>query len=316
MGVYLLCTKFQDYATAMKELATTHWTDETTDKGKGTQCRNKWIRFQCYEYFFNDGMTKFHKRENDIRKKMTDAEIDVDSAEPFSMISVGDNDRAAEDKLRIKVLDVGSCYNPLGGEEMFDVTAVDISPSVEEVLQCDFLNTRLGRETVLSEDGRAVEQLAEESFDAVVFSLLLEYFPCPEQRYSCCQRAYKLLKPGGILLVITPDSNHVGANAKVMKSWRLVLSKLGFMRIVYEKSRHLHCLGFRKCVDKRVAARWAELQNVSESDTLLIAKNKIYIPQDFQNAAASEKPCERVVYEAEELVSDFGELPCADCTSE
>ncbi|XP_012259101.2 S-adenosylmethionine sensor upstream of mTORC1 isoform X1 [Athalia rosae] len=182
---------------------------------------------------------------------------------------------------KVKLLDVGSCYNPFGHVKYFEVTAIDLAPSCEEVLQCDFLSLQVGSNDVFSENRKQVVQLTTNSFDTIVFCLLLEYLPSPEQRYACCKKAYNLLKNGGLLLIITPDSKHVGANARFMKSWRHVMSNLGFMRIKYEKLPHAHCLAFRKCFYKEVATRWARLQKFTKDDELFRSETKIFIPQDF-----------------------------------
>lgn len=194
-----------------------------------------------------------------------------------------------EEVMKLKLLDVGSCYNPFGNVEFFEVTAVDLAPSSEEVLQCDFLSMKIGQENIYSDNKDEVLQLEICSFDTVVFCLLLEYLPSPEQRYSCCEKAYNLLKNGGLLLIVTPDSKHVGANAKFMKSWRHVLANLGFMRIKYEKVPHAHCLVFRKCFYKEVATRWASMKKSSKDDELFQSENKIFIPQDFTTVIEEDK---------------------------
>jgi 25S rRNA (adenine2142-N1)-methyltransferase len=62
-----------------------------------------------------------------------------------------------------------------------------------------------------------VEALPAQAFDVVIFSLLLSYMPSPRQRFACCAKARQVLKTNGLLLIITPDSNHVG---KVRSSFR------------------------------------------------------------------------------------------------
>ncbi|XP_046627771.1 S-adenosylmethionine sensor upstream of mTORC1 [Neodiprion virginianus] len=209
---------------------------------------------------------------------------------------------------KVKLLDVGSCYNPFGGVNFFDVTAIDLAPSCDGVLQCDFLSMQIGQEDVFSANKQQVEQLTVGSFDTVVFCLLLEYLPSPEQRYACCKKAYNLLKSGGLLLIITPDSKHVGANARFMKSWRYVLSNLGFMRAKYEKLPHAHCLAFRKCFYKRVATRWASLQKFSKDDELFHSDTNIFIPQDF-TTWTREDTVECVSGDKKADVNFYNELP-------
>ncbi|XP_011865560.1 PREDICTED: probable methyltransferase BTM2 homolog [Vollenhovia emeryi] len=295
----------------MHKLAVECWADNNSDLKNGTYCRMEWIKTQCKEYFLNGGREKYDKRERDINAKMT-----LSSTSPSVEGRTRESDPGcAEDRLqdlserRISVLDVGSCYNPLGVDVAFDVTAIDLTPTAEGIYRCDFLNVAIGREKILSQDTRDVRQLPADFFDSVVFSLLLEYLPCPEQRYVCCRNAYDVLKSGGILIIVSPDSKHVGANAKLMRSWRYTLSRMGFMRIKYEKLRHIHCLVFRKCVRKDVAIRWSELQHFSEADGERVSETKIFIPQDFQTSPFPEGERDKLEYEETDLASAFSELP-------
>ncbi|XP_012226201.1 S-adenosylmethionine sensor upstream of mTORC1 [Linepithema humile] len=277
----------QNYAASMQKLATKCWADNNSRNG--TYCRMEWIKTQCKEYFFNGGKEKYDIRERDINTKMTLEKLSNENKMSENKQINVKNKLQNFQKQKISILDVGSCYNPLSIDPAFDVTAIDLISAVEGVFQCDFLNVAIEGETILSWDEREIHQLSANSFDAVVFSLLLEYLPCPKQRYVCCRNAYNVLKNSGILIIVSPDSKHVGANAKLMKSWRYTLSKLGFMRIKYEKLRHIHCLVFRKCVCKDVAMRWANLQHFSNDDKKYISEIEIFIPQDFQTICHKEK---------------------------
>lgn len=295
---------------SMQKLATKCWADNGSRNG--THCRMEWIKTQCKEYFFNGGKEKYDIREQDISTKMTlEKSGNENQMSENKQINV-ENKLQNYQKQKISILDVGSCYNPLNVDPAFDVTAIDLIPAVEGVLQCDFLNVAIGGEKILSWDEREICQLPANLFDAVVFSLLLEYLPCPKQRYVCCRNAYNVLKNNGILIIVSPDSKHVGANAKLMKSWRYTLSKLGFMRIKYEKLRHIHCLVFRKCMYKDVAMRWADLQHFSKDDMKYISEIEIFIPQDFQTVCLEEKKEKSDEYNKTDLVSVFSELPFGD----
>lgn len=295
----------------MRELATKCWMEDNLNPRNSMYCRIEWIKFQCKEYFFNGGKEKYEKRERDISIKMTWGEMSSENI-PISNDNYNYIESRLQDpcKRKISLLDVGSCYNPLGDEDVFDVTAIDLTPATNTVLRCDFLNVTIGEEEILSQDKRELCQLAVNSFNVVVFSLLLEYLPCPKQRYICCKNAYYVLKSGGVLIIVSPDSKHIGANAKLMKSWRYTLSKLGFMRIKYEKLRHIHCLMLMKCACKNVATRWAELQSFSKNSNKYISDNKIFIPQDFQSVSSDEKQentkCE---HDESDLMNTFSELP-------
>ena len=115
--------------------------------------------------------------------------------------------------------------------------------------------------------------LPANTFDVVVFSLFLSYFPSCRQRWSCCVKAHKLLKNQGLLIIIESDSSHQNKNTKMIKSWKTALESLGFARYKYEKLEHLHCMAFRK------SSTTANLGG--DNDELL------FIPQDFQDDSDS-----------------------------
>ncbi len=120
-----------------------------------------------------------------------------------------------------------------------------------------------------------IDSLPGGTFHVVVFSLLLEYFPAPYQRWICCQKAQRLLAVNGLLLVITPDSHHQNRNAPMMKSWKKAIEALGFKRWRYVKQEHLHCMAFRKILDD-VSDKPVTLQQDAGPDMM-------YIPQDFHD---------------------------------
>ncbi|CAL7933585.1 unnamed protein product [Xylocopa violacea] len=305
----------QKYAFSMQKLATTYWMESDLITKSSTYSRIEWIKFQCKEYFLNGGRQKYDTREQDIKLKIDTNIVETEGATNCNTGEYKENQPSESfdndfPKLgqKILLLDVGSCYNPFQGLDMFEVTAIDLNGIPDRVLCCDFLNVQIGKEKLFSNDKQEILQLPENCFHVVVFSLFLEYLPCPEQRYICCKKAYELLQAGGILFIISPDSKHVGANAKIMKSWKYVLSKLGFMRIKYEKLRHIHCIIFRKCRFKDVAARWANLQKLSQND-LYSHDTSIYIPQDFRNECNKIEEQDKKEYDNNEVMSMFNELP-------
>lgn len=281
-------SKLSSYAKAMKELAIKHW--ETNDRkaesisnAKRFQQRNRisWTTNYCRDYFqkaaFISGL-----RQRELR--ILD-ELKIDCTEFNQMINL--SNRFPVEK--IKLLDVGSCYNPFGRFNEFNVIPIDIAPAVDDVYECDFLNVELTgtidtEKTMNSTEGasKKITKLNVNSFDVVVFSLLLEYLPTSEQRIMCCEKAYQLLAAEGIFIIITPDSKHVGANAKIMKTWRYALALMGFGRIKYEKLEHITCMAFRKCFDAEVSRRWARIHKEPYMDY------KIEIPQDFNDSETNE----------------------------
>lgn len=201
----------------------------------------------------------------------------------------------------MKLLDVGSCYNPFTCYEDLDVMAVDLCPAVDSVYQCDFLTVPIQQDMIIDEG--KVLSLKRNHFQCVIFSFLLEYLPSPAQRWACCCKAQKVLTDEGLLLIITPDSKAAHSNAKVMKSWREAMETIGFKRIKYEKLQHAHCMAFRK--NDNIEPEDIAAQDVSA---------KMYIPQDHQNFSDSDDDDCYIRYTEEELLEGFSELPkfCID----
>ncbi|KAK4877168.1 hypothetical protein RN001_009674 [Aquatica leii] len=249
------------YAETMNELSNTHWERNYKKENATASSRVQWIYNYCKFYFYQEELVRQRMRELDIAEKINTKIREIDFLNNCD---------------KIRLLDVGSCYNPFEIFTCFDVLALDIAPANSQVKFCDFLNVEITADSIVLIDNGAVHKLPQCTYHVVLFSLLLEYLPSAEQRMLCCKKAYDLLCHEGLLIIITPDSKHVGANAKYMKSWRYNLAKIGFSRIKYEKLSHIHCMAFRKSLDFKIAERWAILQNKEFFDN-------IFIPQDFNN---------------------------------
>lgn len=410
----------QTYANAMHTLATQHW----EARQQVNTSRVIWIHSAIMEYFQGGEMQRTTEKE---MRKIEHLDLKAD-----------DSDLANGCKLpltsKVRLLDVGSCYNPFLVYDEFDVTAIDLCPAHLSVKRCDFLslevctevrkeediknsrgsdkcqttnisptnilletnsssnisrnlkhngNTELVTSSVWDEKLNAVivqdkcnseifetvggtnlteislqktclqnienESIVENtsssgtnlentqdsenkslventsnsrrifntevresgasinevtylqgsSFDVVVFSLLLEYIPSPMHRFLCCQKAYNLLKPNGILCIITPDSKHQNANVHLYKLWKISLGYLGFARIKYEKHTHFHGMVFRRGLCKQ-AWQLDATRQLSFMKKINIKKkfagidynkisNEMYIPQDFQDLSDSEE---------------------------
>lgn len=134
-------------------------------------------------------------------------------------------------------------------------------------MKCDFLSVTINTEVPPVPPSQPT--LHTDSYDVVVFSLLLSFFPQPLQRLQCCCRAHQVVRLHGLLLVITPDSSHQNKHAPMMKAWKTCIEAIGFHRWKYWKDTHLHCLAFRKTMPTR--HDYSQLENSCD---------QLYIPQD------------------------------------
>ncbi|OXB61963.1 hypothetical protein ASZ78_014860 [Callipepla squamata] len=282
----------------------------------------------CREYFQNGGKRKALEKDEKralLASKTTPA-LNVSQSpkieDPLPNFGLTNHEALTEELLhslgKIRLLDVGSCFNPFLKFEEFLTVGIDIVPAVESVYKCDFLNLQIQQPLQLAQDAidaflkqlkNPIDSLPGELFHVVVFSLLLSYFPSPYQRWICCKKAHELLVLNGLLLVITPDSSHQNRRAMMMKSWKIAIESLGFKRFKYSKFSHMHLMAFRK----------TSLQTTSD----LVSRNypgMLYIPQDF-NSIEDEEYSNTSCYirsdmEDEQLAYGFMELPDAPYDSD
>jgi len=251
----------------MHKLASQFW--DTNNKNKPLNCRISWIVNNVLKYFQEDYLYEIN-REKSLSRRFN---INWDITNIITYVS----------EKPFYLLDVGSCYNPFQKYSSFKVLPIDLAPAIENVVKCDFLTVPLSIKLNIFEN--VCQTLPLSSFDIVVFSLLLEYFPLPRQRYKCCEKAYNLLKPGGLLVIVTPDSSHSMYNSVLMKNWKISLSNLGFWRIKYEKLTHIHCMVFKKFILKQIPINWLHSLNI----TKYIVEDLITIPQDSRNYLKTDK---------------------------
>ena len=109
-----------------------------------------------------------------------------------------------------KVLDVGSCHNPLKkilvNNKSFSITAIDLSPATSDVFCGDFIQIPVENDLRLDPNKTEVKSLPQNYYDSVIFCLLLEYLPSPKLRLIAVQKAIEVLKPFGILIIVTPGT--------------------------------------------------------------------------------------------------------------
>ncbi|XP_061085488.1 S-adenosylmethionine sensor upstream of mTORC1 isoform X1 [Conger conger] len=287
-----------EYAVAMKSLADTHWARACEGEG-----RIEWCRSVCQEYFLNGGMKKVLEKDEKRAR--------LSSSPPCAPPQQNNGPhRLSVQTGRIRLLDVGSCFNPFLQFDEFLTVGIDIVPAVQTVHKCDFLNLQLqpplqlecgAVDSFLLHLRSPIDALPAQLFHVAVFSLLLSYFPSPYQRWICCKKAHELLALHGLLLIITPDSSHQNRHAPMMASWRVAVETLGFKRYKYVKASHMHLLAFRK----------VSLQTGSD----LVSGNypeMMYIPQDLAGPEGEswDPPAPpRSEDEDERLACGFLELP-------
>ncbi|XP_077494647.1 S-adenosylmethionine sensor upstream of TORC1 [Amblyomma americanum] len=229
------------YAESMLQLATTIWPYKD---------RIEWCHQTMREYFFGGGLERSLRRHH---RKMGVSCSDSALDEARRKLALADG--------KVRLLDVGSCYNPFGAYSDVDALAIDLTPATEDVVECDFLKLEVipGNDENPAQNMRhPLKSLPENSFQAIVFCLVLEYLPSCTQRWSFCKKAASLLKPNGLLFIITPDSKHQQRNAAMIASWRKALEHIGLLRVHYEKRQHLHCMAFRKEIHWKTSIDEAE----------------------------------------------------------
>lgn len=319
-----------DYAEAMRTLANDHWEPNCSTRGDVT--RIAWCVQVCRSYFQDGGLQrcleKDHRRllyhassmvpcasgdyENTSKRVQNDSSLrccgvtfaSLSDLESHRMVYLNSLPELPQFCLpldgRIRLLDVGSCYNPFRLHNDFVSIGLDLCPAGEDVLPADFLALDVFDPLVPIDDRLADKQhgtqlkaikallrynvdsriagqatvtaIPGQLFHAVVFSLLLEYLPEPRCRWLCCVKAHRLLLVGGLLLVVTPDSSHVGRRAQQMKDWRRAIEAIGFSRFSYDKLEHVHCMAFRKTSSSLL---------VSENDAAAAVLGPLmHIPQD------------------------------------
>lgn len=279
----------EKYAATMKELATVHW--ENNSRIHSEQSGILWVIDKCNWYFFGEGKGLFISKEMKMASRF---QVTCDFCDGF----VGK---------KISLLDVGSCYNPLSDFPNFVTTAIDLEPADKSVLKCDFLLVDVG-DQMLVEDNSVCKQLPKVGYEAVLFSLLLEYMPSPRQRLAACEKAVRLLKKGGLLLILTPDSKHATANSRLARQWRLALASLGMWMLTTEKLKHLRCFTFVKAHDKQIMDDWLTLQKVD-----VPLEEAIAIPQDknpYDDFNSKEKELSTSDIDNNCMIKAFSQIIC------
>nr|CAB3225950.1 uncharacterized protein LOC778832 [Phallusia mammillata] len=294
-------SQLQQYAKAMENLATKVW-EVDCDGTDRTEYTLKWCKSVLRSYYTNGGRLKL--LDKDDRRKRHYADESSGSTfscgpNPYCMY----NDETSELKVdkgiwesgdKIRVLDVGSCYNPFRGADDLETTPIDLAPANPDVFKCDFVNVAVKDDTLVTKksknvnsemelqvEGDEITLLPYAFYHAVVFSLLLTYIPCPKVRWCLCEKAHRLLATNGLLLIVAPDSCHQNRHAALMKEWKNAIESIGFQRTIYSKDTHLHLMAFRKVPSDFI---WDKRKfDLDQNDIV----KKLHIPQDFHGIDGS-----------------------------
>ena len=111
----------KSYAHAMGTLAREIWEDEN-DVTLTSQSRIDWIKRHLDKYFLEYDLKRFEERMERKLFYLKDEQLHPD---------VEDEKVRPEFVEKIRVLDVGSCYNPLARFSSYQVVALDLSPAPE-----------------------------------------------------------------------------------------------------------------------------------------------------------------------------------------
>ncbi|KAJ1629569.1 hypothetical protein T492DRAFT_1009997 [Pavlovales sp. CCMP2436] len=232
----------RSYAEAAEEMGEREWVQQGFE----------WCAERSSEFFFDGGWRRMALRPDRLPKWHAPYAAGRGYADPTracfeARVAASREPPPAEwQRRRLRLCDVGSCYNPFAEPKyasLFEVTALDLWPQREGVLRCDFLDVHLEPEdgsptgatpetasataagtaspitlsTYTAADGTempAAASLRCGSFDVVVLSLVLSYLPSAHQRTEMVRRARSLLRVptaaephrAGLLLLVDAPS--------------------------------------------------------------------------------------------------------------
>ena len=224
--------------------------------------RKHFLKFKRKEYFEKNGLQMPAAEYTALGGRLEDYDLMSSSSECRPL----------------RVLDVGSCYNPFAGESRFDVTALDLMPTSPSVYSCDFLALEVGPAesspiaTLMDQSSgpkvsdatpneMRLTRLPRHGFDIVTMSLVLSYLPSPQHRLQMVVKARELLQPpdpnsqhphlAGVLLILEKES--CLAAADLLDHWKFTIQDQGFQLIRYNfvasEKRKAHAFAFVRSGD-------------------------------------------------------------------
>lgn len=196
----------------------------------------------------------------------------------------------------IKLLDIGSCFNPFLKFPEFCVKAIDLCPANSNVDKCDFLRVIISNTSDEStqynkyDTNGFLECLPYGYFDVTVMSLVLCYLPDPQQRLKMIINARKCLNNNRPSLLLIFEKESILHSAKYysnfLKHWKETICQCGFKVLCYEKLSS----------DNHIAHAFAFITTEVIDDDL---PKGLFIRQDFdkQNIAKANVLCDNILIE-------------------
>ena len=219
----------KEYAEAIKELAEVHWprARELRRQETGITVSRRQVTRETSERYFTKEIQEWIEVDRKNAKRLgIDVALNPDDYKPWSV----------EDR-RLKLLDIGSCFDPYRPFEEFDVTALDLQPAAPDVHEADFFEVPILDEVPPAEIGKPL-QLQRSSFDVIVSSFVVSYLPSSKMRFDMFARSLELLDTNGLMFMYTPcllsSKKTQHALAACYQSWSVALQLSGYA--VYKSS--------------------------------------------------------------------------------
>lgn len=267
---------------------------------------NKWMADYCIRFFCQGGAARHYMKIH--RQSLTSNKDD----KYWKDLSSSLIPELCSKQKRIKLVDVGSCYNPLSKlptADLFDITAFDLCPGDASVLKGDFLDVELSDASqpvqvyMNGANERCLRSLPSGCYDAVTMSLVLSYLPNPAIREAVVQKAKRLLiSPGqvanaphhtGLLIIVEKQSILQTAERRAKKSsvsgpekalatvdtWKETICAMGFQLLAYQAlpscdGRKSHAFVFANTADPALLPTDPSFQSNVQNP------NRLWIKQD------------------------------------
>ena len=268
---------------------------------------HRWIVDILHQFWFGKlALSSWRRLRMKQRGRTAGADVSVSRAIDEEIAGLA-SPLLSADTERIRLLDVGSCFNPFAAYPSLEVTAVDLEPRHHSVYAADFLSVDVTEEgvTQVQTQGRVVGVDAEEqegekqhpprhrgcrltallrySYHGVVMSLVLSYLPSAREREDMVAKAREVLvhgRPeqphaGGVLMIAEKASVFPSSGtlySRFVATWKRALGRLGFSVVRYEVVL---------CDDKRMHLMACRVANFEDATATLKEVGHLFIKADF-----------------------------------